>query len=95
MLCKYSYFPVIESRDQVEDIDPLPNEDKHEGELVPPVHLLDVDLETAPHVEEPDEGGAGVVDDARYLRDEVHGGHKETFLKSGMSEVGEGDGYHL
>ena len=81
MLCKYSYFPVIESRDQVEDIDPLPNEDKHEGELVPPVHLLDVDLEAAPDIEEPDEAGAGVVDQAGYLGDQVGGSHEETFLK--------------
>ena len=59
------YFPVEVSRDQVEDIDALANEDKHEGELISPVNLLDVDLKAAADIEEPDEAGAGVVDQAR------------------------------
>ena len=42
---------------------------------------LHSDLETAADVEEPDQAGAGVVDQARYLGDQVGGGHEETFLK--------------
>ena len=45
LVCKDLYFPIIESGDQVEGIDPLANEDKHEGELIPPINLLDVDLD--------------------------------------------------
>ena len=78
------------SRDQVEDIDPLANKDKHEGELISPVNLLDVDLKAAADIEEPDEAGAGVVDQARYLGDEVHGGHDETFLKEGRLDSSSG-----
>ena len=78
-LCEY--FPVIESRDQVEDIYPLANQDKHEGELISPVNLLDVDLKAAADIEEPDQTGAGVVDQALDLGDQVHGRHEETFLK--------------
>ena len=88
MFCKY--FPVIESRHQVEDIDPLANQDKHQGELISLVDLLDVDLEAAADIEEPDEAGAGVVDQARYLGDEVHGGHDETFLKEGRLDSSSG-----
>ena len=58
-------WPVVESRDDVEDIDPLADQDEHQGELISPVDLLDVDLEAAADVEEPDEAGAGVVDQAR------------------------------
>ena len=42
---------------------------------------LHSDLETAADVEEPDQAGAGVVDQARYLGDQVGGGHEKTFLK--------------
>ena len=42
---------------------------------------LHSDLETAADVEEPDQAGAGVVDQARYLGDQVGGCHEETFLK--------------
>ena len=90
MFCKY--FPVIERRDEVEDIEPLANQDKHQGELISLVDLLDVDLEAAADVEEPDEAGAGVVDQALDLGDDVHGRHEETFLKHGRIETRPGNG---
>ena len=73
-------FPVINGWGQIEDIDSLSDGDKHECELVPGVDLLDVDLETAPDIQEPDEGSAGVVNEAGNLGDQVHGRHEETFL---------------
>ena len=79
MFC--TYFPVKVSRDEVEDTYPLADQDEHQGELISLVNLLYVDLEAAADVEEPDEAGAGVVDQALDLGDEVHGRHEETFLK--------------
>ena len=68
--------------DNVEDIDAFSQTDEAQDELVSLVNILHVLPQAAGHVEEPDQGGEGVVHETGEHGHIDHSRHHKTFLKS-------------